>query len=165
MLAEASDAVGDDAYETKPHACQLKHDDGENPVVGAVALGVSRSREYDHPEGQDSQGDPLSPGHLEAEESLREQAEQHEATREHRLGERQWGQRQCTDVKEPGNGRCEPSDREPLGAEQCDCRLHRVMDVHVPDLHRPLLLPEPGHVRASGACQCEQQADDHTQMH
>ena len=73
--------------------------------------------------------DPLAAAESEAEVTLGEDGQEHEAAREDGLDDRQRRQRERADVKPPGAERHDPADREPPRAKEPGRALQRVPDL------------------------------------
>jgi hypothetical protein len=93
-------AAGRDPHERGDNGEDRALDGDQRRQRGALGVVGAAAGQSDHhqPGRGDCHADPLSPSELKAEESLGEHSEEDEPAGEHRLHDRQWRERERTDV-------------------------------------------------------------------
>jgi hypothetical protein len=125
----------------------LEADDRRHREAGMGAVEVrKRRREEGEPAAAERQRQPLPSLDRVAEEALREHREGDRAAGEHRLHERDRGQRQRRDVGEPGQGGESPAGGEPRGGGEAAQARQRSADVDGLHLLAATMLEQRGQV-------------------
>ena len=109
----------------------LDGDQRRRCVLGRLAVGRPRG-DADDPEShrRHEYPQPLPPAEPEAEESFREDGEEHQPAGQDGLDDGERRQSERGQVKRPGGKRDSPADREPLRAEEVRSTSQRVADLH-----------------------------------
>ena len=111
----------------------LEDDHPREGVAGArsVSSAPACQRQQAERDRHQADPDPLATAQLEAEEALGEHREEDEPAREHRLPDRDRGERERCHVQGEGHRRHAPSDAPPPGAKEIDGAAQRMVHVDV----------------------------------
>ena len=150
----------EEAGADREHRCL----DGDQPRERRVLRpsGAAAGQSDDgQPCGRDRDAEPLPSSEAKVEEPLREDSEEHEATGEHGLDDRQRRARERADVQGPREDRDQPPDREPLRAKERGRADERVPRPDRCDADRAAVLEQEGQVGGQGRREREHQPEDH----
>ena len=147
----------------RPRTADSDDDQCGQRVARDVAAGLATRGEPDHskPDRRDQQADPLPSSEVKAEVAFGEHGEEDQSARQHGLHDRQRRQRERADVKPPGANRNDPTQREPLGAEEVGGASQGVPTAYRWRQDRAPLFEQERDVRRERAGQGEGESDGH----
>ena len=138
-----------------PRRPRSLEDDHARERVTGVGLSSAPSGQRQQGERDRDEADPgpLAAAEIEAEEALGEHREEDEASREHRLADRDRGKRERGDVQGERHRRDGPANAPPLRAKEIDRAAQRVAHVDIGSGDRSSVLEQESEVRSHGGQQ------------
>jgi hypothetical protein len=141
--------VGDDQQQADPDSDALEDDHAPEGVAGFGSFSAPAGHRQQAERGRHhADPDPLATVQLEAEEALGEHRKEDQASREHRLADRERGERERGHVQRERHGRHAPADAPPLRPEEIGRAAQRMAHVDVGSGDRPPVLEQEREVRS-----------------